>query len=905
MKEGLDRPSFKSPEAEIAYLRERVALRERELLDRGATVEEGHRERFAHLELAALKAQRDEDVLPASRRLSPQMTAGLARQLEGARHTVEEVIHIAEEHGIKNVLSVIDRIKDSHFIDSAHDALVAHVRAGKQIASFKEGAPLWQLLHMKLFSVSLPEVAREDEGEQQLSAIVGAMGQLYSGLRTLGPDAHYVLEIAVAEGSDDIVFYVAVPSAMGDLFEKQMLSLFPHAHITEEKHDYNVFVEGGDSLVSVATEKRHAVYPLRLADAFEHDPLKVLLNAFSKIEREGGGAAVQFLIRPYGEPHRRQFEEIVKKVEGGMSAEKAIQTSTALGGMFSFVKDEIFSSNHTDPKEPAPLSDKLELFKRKLERPTYEVSIRIVTSATAAARAKQMQTEIESSFNQYADAGGNELRFNTLKGSAAQRELKRFAFREMVSKEAMPLSEQELATMIHIPRGGVLALQYKQTRAISAPAPQDLPQEGTHLGTNTYRNVSTEVFITPEDRLRHVYIVGQTGTGKTTLMKNMIMQDIKEGKGVCYIDPHGNDITDILANIPPERADDLIYFDPSNLEHVMGLNMLEFDPAHPEQKTFVINELFSIFQKLYGANPESMGPMFEQYFRNATALVLEDPESGSTLLDISRVLADSAYRRLKLSRAKNPVVVQFWRDIATKAGGDAALENIVPYITSKFDVFTANDYMRPLIGQQTSAFNFRTIMDERKILLVNLAKGRLGEINANLIGMIIVGKLLMAALSRADAPGTEFAPFYLHIDEFQNITTNSIASILSEARKYRLGLTLAHQYIEQIEQKIRDAVFGNVGSLAAFRTGPQDAEYLESQFAPVFTKNDLLYIPNHHACVRILARGTPTKPFDIETAAPHKGNPARAVEMMIASEMRHGRARAEVDAEITARYQRI
>jgi hypothetical protein len=291
----------------------------------------------------------------------------------------------------------------------------------------------------------------------------------------------------------------------------------------------------------------------------------------------------------------------------------------------------------------------------------------------------------------------------------------------------------------------------------------------------------------------------------------MIIQDIHDGAGVCLIDPHGTDIEDVLAAVPADREKDIIYFDPSKQDRVVALNMLEYDYSKPEQKTFVVNELFSIFQKLYGGNPESMGPMFEQYFRNATLLVMEDPESGNTLMDISRVMADAAYRRLKLSKAQNPVVKQFWTEIATKAGGEASLENIVPYIVSKFDVFTANDYMRPIIGQQHSAFNFREVMDTRKILLVNLSKGRIGEINANLIGMIMVGKILMAALSRVDDSSKGYPPFYLHMDEFQNISTNSISAILSEARKYKLGLTMAHQFIAQLEENIKDAVFGNVG----------------------------------------------------------------------------------------------
>jgi type IV secretory pathway TraG/TraD family ATPase VirD4 len=431
-----------------------------------------------------------------------------------------------------------------------------------------------------------------------------------------------------------------------------------------------------------------------------------------------------------------------------------------------------------------------------------------------------------------------------------------------------------------------------------------MPLEGTVLGINAHRGVERKIFITDEDRLRHFYIIGQTGTGKTTLMKNMIIQDIARGDGVCLIDPHGTDIEDVLAAVPPHREQDVIYFDPSRMDRVIGLNMLEFDYSRPEQKTFVVNELFSIFQKLYGANPESMGPMFEQYFRNATMLVMEDPESGNTLMDIARVMADARYRRQKLEKATNPVVVQFWKEIATKAGGEAALENIVPYIVSKFDVFTANDYMRPIIGQQRSAFNFRMLMDERKILLVNLSKGRLGEINSNLIGMIFVGKLLMAALSRVDDPLKRFPPFYLHMDEFQNISTPAISAILSEARKYKLGLTMAHQFIAQLQPDIKDAVFGNVGSMATFRVGPDDSQFLASQFAPTFSASDLMNVPNRNAYMRILANGTPTPPFSMATLPPQASNPERVAMLIEQSYARYGRPRAEIEEEIRIRYQK-
>ena len=374
------------------------------------------------------------------------------------------------------------------------------------------------------------------------------------------------------------------------------------------------------------------------------------------------------------------------------------------------------------------------------------------------------------------------------------------------------------------------------------------------------------------------------------------------GEGVCFIDPHGELAEEILELIPRERADDVVYFNPGDIERPLGLNMLEYDPRYPEQKTFVVNELFNIFQKLYGAVPESMGPMFEQYFRNATLLVLDDPASGNTLLEIGRVLADKQFRDYKLSKSTNVVVHTFWRDVAEKAGGEAALQNIVPYITSKFDIFLANEIMRPIIAQEASAFNFREVMDKKKILLVNLSKGRLGDINSNLLGLIVVGKLLMAALSRVDMLQEDRKDFYLYIDEFQNVTTKSIATILSEARKYRLNLIVAHQFIGQLEEDVKKAVFGNVGSMASFRIGVEDAEFMKQEFEPVFTEHDLINIDNYNAYLKLLIKGQTSRPFNIRTLRAPEGSREVANAIKQVSALKYGRPRNEVEAEILRRY---
>jgi hypothetical protein len=332
----------------------------------------------------------------------------------------------------------------------------------------------------------------------------------------------------------------------------------------------------------------------------------------------------------------------------------------------------------------------------------------------------------------------------------------------------------------------------------------------------------------------------------------------------------------------------------------MGLNMLEYDMRFPEQKTFVANELIAIFNKLFDMRVAG-GPAFEQYFRNAALLVMDDPQSGNTILEIGRVFGDKAFRDMKLSRCKNPIVVQFWQN-AEKTTGDQALANFVPYITSKLDPFISNDIMRPIIAQEKSSFNFRDIMDQKKILLVNLSKGRLGDVNANFIGLILVGKILMAALSRVDSFGKTLPPFYLYIDEFQNITTDSIATILSEARKYKLSLTIAHQFIAQLEDKIKNAVFGNVGSLAAFRVGADDAEYLSSQFSPTFTAKDIMNMDNRNAYLRMLVGGKPAKPFNIETMPLPKLNHEGVNALKELSYITFGKERALIDEDILRRY---
>jgi hypothetical protein len=635
------------------------------------------------------------------------------------------------------------------------------------------------------------------------------------------------------------------------------------------------------------------------------------LNALAKLEATGEGAALQLIVEPRGHRHVAHYEKILRALRKGEKRASAFSTpETMLGDLARDFGRTLFGSKPKDVEKAKEAETRqieenksaIEAVEKKIATPVVGVTIRVAVCAKHIADAKRITGDLESTFNQFANTQGNQLVFTPLEGYRAGEAIEAFSFR-VPDKDALPLSLRELTSLYHFPSEGIEGTPHvKLSRTTQAPPPQGLPGDGILIGTNRYRGSETTVRLSPEDRLRHLYVIGQTGAGKSGLLKSLIMQDIKNGEGCCFIDPHGNDILDILAAVPPERYSDVIYFDPANLARPFGLNFLEYDLSRPEQKTFIVNELLMIFRRLYGDVPESMGPAFEQYFRNAALLVMEDPGSGSTMLDIARVLSNRAFREQKLAKSMNPVVNQFWQEIASQAEGEASLANIVPYITNKFDDFTANDFIRPIVGQQQSSFNFRDVLDSKKILLVNLSKGRLGERNANLLGLIVVGKLFMAALSRADNPRAAYPPFYLYIDEFQNVTTDSIPGILSEARKYKLSLSMAHQFLAQIEEKTRNAVFGNVGNMVVFRVGEEDAEVFEKQFAPIFKAGDFVNLENRTALVKLLSRGVPQQAFDLTTADVPAGNPLQVDDLIELSSLTYGRDRATVENYIRERY---
>lgn len=904
---------LQSPEEELAYLREQIARKEAEL---AALQVEKPREHIAQEQLVAHRSSPLSHTHAESFRLPESDATKLAENLdpESDDATMLELKALIETKGVKNAFAVLEKLGNAHLDDDFHRFLVQYLVEGMPPKQFDEGKPLWRALHMTLYQIALPEVSKE-QSTKPLKEILSGMEQVYAGMLAIqNPYAdeppYFTLELAVPVDSPGLQFYASVPSSRADLFEKLVLAVFPHARITPEPNDYNIFVQEGTSTASYALLSRPAPLPIKDYSQFDYDPINSLLNAFAKIAPEGEGAQLQIVLKPEGTRTAEHFKHIISELQNGAEPYSTLrQTDSFTGVALRDIKSTLFGNPEKDKEErerrraSGENKDEIEAIERKIATPILSANLRLAASAATPERAEQLLRELEAAFHQFEDPQGNKLDWHRASPQGTRRLLHDYAFRLFEDRAAVPLSIRELATVYHFPPQGIQSSpNLVQSRFATAAPPAQLPREGLVLGVNEFRGQKTQVRLSEADRLRHLYVVGQTGTGKSSFMTTLIAQDIANGEGCCFIDPHGNDVVKILETIPPERYEDVIYFDPAYLDRPYGLNLLEYDPQRPEQKTFIVNELLAIFRRLYGDVPESMGPAFEQYFRNATLLVMEDPESGSTMMDIGRVLTDARFREHKLSRSNNPVINQFWREIATKAGGDASLENIVPYITNKFDDFTANDFMRPIIGQQESTLRFREIMDQKKILLVNLSKGRLGERNANLLGLIIVGKLFMAALSRADQPGANFPPFYTYIDEFQNITTDSIPAILSEARKYKLSLTLAHQFLAQIDQKARDAVFGNVGSMTVFRVGQEDGEFFEKLFAPVFTASDFTSIENLNAYTRILANGVPQKPFNFRMLPFVQGNPNQVDDLRALSYLTYGRDRATVEASIRNRY---
>ncbi|MBI4157380.1 type IV secretion system DNA-binding domain-containing protein, partial [Candidatus Woesebacteria bacterium] len=675
---------------------------------------------------------------------------------------------------------------------------------------------------------------------------------------------------------EDIRFYVWTPKGLKDLVERQIHGGFPDAQIIEVE-EYNLFgTEGKVAYKSFQLSKPN-FYPIKTFKDLPTDPMSGVTSALAKMG-PNESAAIQILISP---------------------ADSKWQKA---GG--SFVSDTKKQESDPEKARYSVGAKTLEAVEAKTSKPGFETIVRVVVVADTKETAKSHLDNLSAAFEQFSgEYNGFKSRKIHSKGAFMEDFLYRYQpMFNILGNHPSVLNSEELATIYHFPNKAVTTPHIFWVTAKTAPAPSKVPTTGLFIGNSDYRGIKRPVFIENEDRMRHVYVIGKTGTGKSELLKDMVLQDIRDGKGLCFMDPHGDAVEDILKLIPPERAEDVIYFDPGDTERPMGLNLLEANTE--DQKHFAATAVINMMYKLFDPYKTGIvGPRFEHAVRNAMLTAMSD--TGSTFVEVMRILTDAKYVQELLPKVTDPIVRRYWTDQIAQTA-DFHKSEVLDYIVSKFGRFVTNRLIRNIIGQSQSSFDFRKVMDEGKILLINLAKGKLGEENSNFLGLILVPRILMAAMSRQDVPSEKRRDFYLYVDEFQNFATPDFAVILSEARKYRLSLCVANQFIGQVEEEVKNAVFGNVGSLIAFRVGVTDANYLAHEFTPTFSEDDLLNVERFHAFVKTIVNNEPVPPFSVDLTKDlgkikAQENPRVSEIIREMSRLKFGRDVRLVDAEMVRR----
>ncbi len=757
--------------------------------------------------------------------------------------------------------------------------------------------------------------AGQEDRLEQVKEEIGITETFFSALAGLrakrglinwlkGRNDHFAFEIV--SHNNLISFYIAIPRKMQNFIEQQIHAQYPYAQI-DEMTDYNIFTEKSAVIGAYLDDKQKHVFPFKTYKKMDSDPLSSLLNVLAKVREGNSAMAIQYVIRSAHRRWRRKGVRIVRDVKKGEKFETVAHRSAF---MRAWAKTWKSLGETVKKPEQKPMQEHYQLtsmeeemlkgIEEKLSKGGLDATIRLLSVSDNQEMARLNLDNLVNAFAQY-----NLYRYGNEFYAAVPRNqtqlIRNFIYRSFNENKKLLFNTEEMAGFWHLPLHSTEAPNIKWLTGRTAPPPANLPDSGLLLGYVDYRGIKKNVFIKEDDRRRHIYIIGKSGGGKSVFISGMAIQDIQNNKGVCVVDPHGDLIEYILQHIPKERADDVVVFDPSDMNRPIGLNMLE--AATEDQKDFAVQEMISIFYKLFP--PEMIGPMFEHNMRNVMLTLMADIDDPGTVIDIPRMFTDDEYVKKYLKKVKDPVVRAFWEKEMAKTS-DFHKSEMLGYLISKVGRFVENEMMRNIMGQQKSGFSFREIMDKQKILLVNLAKGRTGEVNAKLLGLIIVAKLQMAALGRADLPEEQRTDFYLYIDEFQNFVTDSIATILSEARKYKLDLIIAHQYMGQLADEkghapIRDAVLGNAGTICSARIGPEDAEILAKEFAPTFGSYDLLNAPMFSWYTKLLIDNTASKPFLMKSLPPYQGNKELAQAIKELSRLKYGRDRHIVETEILER----
>ena len=761
-----------------------------------------------------------------------------------------------------------------------------------------------------LFLVMMPKFQpkKESETPKEEKVLISQMEQVLANFLSLKKPKVFstvlsvALEIASQTGGSDISFYVAVPRHLETVFEKYVQGVYPRAIVEKIPQDYTVFEPQGQTAGAYLKLKENFIFPISTYQILEKDPLSTITNNLSKINANEG-AAIQLIIKPLSRFNlRERGEKVLQKIREGKNIKTAV--SEANQGVFMGILKEV--SKDSVKKEKDEIKKKEQGFdqagydaiQKKIQKQPFETNIRLVASATSKERAQEILNHLISSFSQFSLSAPNGFDAKEVKGSRLKKFIYEFSFRIFNEKQVNILNIEELASIYHFPTHLIETPYIKTSKSQVTAPPADLPKKGINLlGRVMFRREEKKVyFALKEDRRRHFYIVGQTGTGKSTLLQEMIRQDIENGEGVAVIDPHGELFEQTIANIPKERVDDVVLFEPYDQDRPIGLNMLEYDT--PEQKDFAVQEMIAIFYKLFP--PEIIGPMFEHYMRNAMLALMADKENPGTLVEIPKMFTDPQFLQERLAKVKDLVVRNFWiKEWAQTTGSTRS--DMLGYVVSKVGRFIENEMMRNIIGQGHSGFDLTKIMDERKIFLANLSKGLTGEVNSSLLGLILVSKIQMAAMKRARIKEADRKDFYLYVDEFQNFTTDSISTILSEARKYKLNLVIAHQYIPQLSVQIINAVFGNVGTFGGFLVGAEDAEFLEKQFEPEFSRFDLVNLDNFNLVMKMMLNNKVSTPFKMEIYPPKKGKSTIIQPIKKISKLKYGKPKAIVEEDIARR----
>lgn len=710
---------------------------------------------------------------------------------------------------------------------------------------------------------------------------------------------HFAFEIVGTQGF--VYFYAAVPVALADVIKQAIVSAYPAARL-EEVTEHNIFSPVGRLTGTAGGEltlKEPYAYPIATYQDLKRDALQSVLNSLSTLEKDDG-AAIQMLLRPAEPSWRKMASTLAGKKRKG-NDKKGNVGNWAQQILFAFIRPPEDKKEGGDRKELSNLEQAtLDAIDDKTRHVGYEVQIRVIASSNISQRAQAIVSNIVASFSLFDAPGKNGFKYTPAKDleDLVTGYIMRFF---TPAKKPNILNAVELATLFHFPdQTNIPTSQLTRQDSKQVDGPRNVPDDGLLLGYNVFRGVKKPIRIALTDRQRHMYAVGQTGTGKSTFLENLAFQDMLSGNGFAFVDPHGDTAEKLLSMIPRERTEDLIYFSPADMDFPMGLNLFEFHTA--DQKDFLIQEALNMLYKLYDPQHQGiMGPRYEHLFRNAALTVMADPEGG-TFVDIPKLFRDPKFVQQKLRFVKDQNVIEFWQKEMPQSQRSNEFGEVVSWFVSKFGAFLSNEMMRNIIGQTKSAFDLRDIMDNKKILLVNLSKGRTGDLNSKLLGMIFVMKFQAAAMSRATIPEDERVDFSLYVDEFQNFSTDSFATIMSEARKYHLNLIVANQFTTQLTPEIRDAVFGNMGTIVSFRIGQNDVEAISKYFQPTFDADDLLRVPNHNSIIRTLIGGVPTQPFSMAMLPPlGSPNPKLADALKQLSAAKYGRPRAIVEAEIFER----